>query len=64
MRNFAGASDELDRQDAVEQSLDARLEQERLQELHDVPFGTYGQFYDRFGVQWIFKGTSKKGDLE
>ena len=31
-------------------------EKERLQELHDMPFGTYGQFYDRFGVQWIFKG--------
>ena len=28
----------------------------RLQELHKVPFGTYGQFYDKFGVQWIFKG--------
>jgi len=35
-------------------------EKERLQELHDMPFGTYGQFYDRFGVQWIFKGDSKK----
>lgn len=28
----------------------------RLQELHDVPFGVYGQFYDRYGVQWIFRG--------
>lgn len=28
----------------------------RLQELHDMPFGIYGQFYDRYGVQWIFKG--------
>jgi len=35
-------------------------EQERLQELHDMPFGIYGQFYDRFGVQWIFKGDSNK----
>jgi PhnB protein len=31
-------------------------DQERLQELHDMPFGTYGQFYDKFGVQWIFRG--------
>ncbi len=30
----------------------------RLQELHDMPFGTYGQFYDRYGVQWIFKGNT------
>jgi len=29
---------------------------ERLQELHELPFGLYGQFYDKFGVQWIFKG--------
>lgn len=28
----------------------------RLQELHEMPFGTYGQFYDKFGVQWIFRG--------
>lgn len=27
---------------------------ERLQELHDLPIGTYGQFYDKYGVQWIF----------
>jgi PhnB protein len=26
----------------------------RLQELHDMPMGKYGQFYDKFGVQWIF----------
>ena len=34
-------------------------EKTRLQELHDLPFGIYGQFYDRFGVQWIFKGDKK-----
>ena len=39
-------------------------EQERLQELHDMPFGIYGQFYDRFGVQWIFKGDSENRDIE
>ncbi len=27
-----------------------------FQQLHPMPFGTYGQFYDRYGVQWIFKG--------
>ena len=31
----------------------------RLQELHDMPFGTYGQFYDKYGIQWIFKGDKK-----
>lgn len=29
----------------------------RLQELHEMPFGLYGQFYDRYGVQWIFVGS-------
>lgn len=27
-----------------------------FQDLHDLPFGTYGQFTDKFGVPWIFKG--------
>jgi len=29
---------------------------EWLQELHDMPFGIYGQFFDKYGVQWIFRG--------
>lgn len=29
---------------------------QRLQDLHKMPFGIYGQFYDKYGVQWIFKG--------
>jgi PhnB protein len=31
-------------------------ERERIQELHAMPFGMYGQFYDKYGVQWIFRG--------
>ena len=31
-------------------------DEERFQALHDMPFGIYGQFYDKYGVQWIFKG--------
>ena len=34
-------------------------EKERFQELHDLPFGTYGQFYDKYGVQWIFVAEKK-----
>jgi PhnB protein len=30
----------------------------RLQELHEMPFGIYGQFYDKYGVQWIFRGNN------
>ncbi len=37
----------------------------RLQELHEMPFGTYGQFYDKFDVQWIFVGQGQgDGDRE
>ncbi|AHF17224.1 hypothetical protein NIASO_04025 [Niabella soli DSM 19437] len=32
----------------------------RLQELHEMPFGIYGQFYDRYGIQWIFRGARKE----
>ena len=31
-------------------------ERERFQDLHEMPFGMYGQFYDKYGVQWIFRG--------
>jgi PhnB protein len=30
----------------------------RLQELHPMPFGLYGQLYDRYGVQWILRGPT------
>jgi len=41
---------------AIFDKLAVGAEQERFQALRAMPFGTYGQFYDRFGVQWIFKG--------
>jgi PhnB protein len=33
--------------------------EEWFQPLHELPFGTYGQFFDRYGVQWIFRGEAK-----
>ncbi len=33
----------------------------RLQALHEMPFGAYGQFYDKYGVQWIFRGDKTSG---
>ncbi|HVZ79207.1 MAG TPA: VOC family protein [bacterium] len=44
---------------AVFDKLSNGCEKSRFQDLHDLPFGTYGQFYDRFGVQWIFKGDKR-----
>lgn len=35
-------------------------QKEWFQELQNMPFGTYGQFYDRFGVQWIFRGDKRE----
>lgn len=48
-----GTDDEVK---AVFDTLAVGAERERFQELHAMPFGTYGQFYDRYGVQWIFRG--------
>lgn len=36
-----------------------KAQKERFQDLHEMPFGMYGQFYDTYGVQWIFKGDKK-----
>src|SRR5262249_10273040 len=35
-------------------------DQARFQEIHDMPFGSYGQFYDKYGVQWIFRGEKRE----
>jgi PhnB protein len=31
-------------------------QKEYFQDLHDLPFGSYGQLHDKFGIPWIFKG--------
>lgn len=41
---------------SVFDKLSAGASTEAFQELHDLPFGIYGQFTDKFGVPWIFKG--------
>jgi PhnB protein len=33
---------------------------EWFQELHEMPFGIYVQFFDKYGVQWIFRGEQKE----
>jgi len=45
---------------AVFQKLAVGADRKRFQELHEMPFGVYGQFYDRYGVQWIFKGDARR----
>ena len=51
-----GTYDELK---TVFDKLAERAHKEWFQELHDMPFGTYGQFFDTYGVQWIFNGEKK-----
>jgi PhnB protein len=50
---IGGAYEELK---TVFDKLAEGAEKERFQELHNLPFGMYGQFYDKYGVQWIFRG--------
>ncbi len=54
---LGGTYDELK---TVFDKLAAGANQDRFQELHDMPFGTYGQFYDKYGIQWIFKGDKRE----
>jgi PhnB protein len=49
----------LDELKAVFDKLKDGTNNTRLQELHDMPFGIYGQFYDKYGVQWIFMGEKQ-----
>jgi PhnB protein len=53
---IGGAYDELKK---VFDKLAEGARKDGFQELHDLPFGNYGQFYDKYGVQWIFKGDKR-----
>ena len=47
---------EFDELKPVFDRLSDGADREHYQDLHEMPFGMYGQFYDKFGVQWIFRG--------
>lgn len=49
---MSNSADELK---LVFDKLAAGADRRRFQALREMPFGLYGQFYDRFGVQWIFR---------
>jgi PhnB protein len=34
--------------------------EDRFMDLHQLPIGTYGQFFDKYGYHWIFKGDPVK----
>lgn len=54
---IGGAYDELK---TVFDKLSEGASSDRFQDLHELPFGMYGQLTDRFGVHWIFKGDKKE----
>jgi PhnB protein len=41
---------------AVFDRLTQGAHKDRFQGLHTMPFGIYGQFNDKYGNQWIFRG--------
>lgn len=54
---LGGSYDELR---SVFDKLSVGAKADRFQELHDLPIGTYGQFFDKYGVHWIFKGDKRE----
>ena len=48
--------DGYDELKTVFDKLSEGAQSDRFQPLHDMPFGTYGQFFDKYGIHWIFKG--------
>ena len=44
----------------VFEKLSEGCREDRFQALHQLPIGTYGQLYDKYGYQWIFKGDPVK----
>lgn len=40
--------------------IDADKDKRTFIELHNMPFGSYGQLTDKYGVSWIFKGGKKE----
>ena len=53
-------ADDHDELRKVFDKLSEGANQDNYQDLHDLPFGLYGQFTDKFGVPWIFKGKKKE----
>lgn len=48
--------DGYDELNAVFSKLSVGAKTDRFQPLHQLPIGTYGQFCDKYGYHWIFKG--------
>jgi PhnB protein len=40
--------------------LSTGADKELLDDLHDLPFGSYGHLADKYGVNWFFQGEKKQ----
>jgi PhnB protein len=54
---ITGRSEELK---SIFDSLSEGAPKEFLDELRDMPFGSYGHLADKYGVHWFFKGEKKE----
>lgn len=45
---------------AIFDGLSAGADPDLLDDLRDMPFGTYGHLADQFGVHWFFQGEKKE----
>jgi PhnB protein len=45
---------------AIFDSLAAGADSELLDDLRDMPFGSYGHLADKYGVHWFFQGEKKE----
>ncbi len=46
---------------AIFDKLSEGADQNLLDDLRDLPFGSYGHLADKFGVHWFFQGDKKPG---
>jgi PhnB protein len=46
---------------AIFDKLSAGADKELLDELRDLPFGSYGHLADKYGVHWFFQGEKNPG---
>ena len=55
---IGGGYDEL--KTVFEKLAEGAIKDERFIEIKNMPFGSYGQFTDKYNVSWIFKGDKKE----
>ena len=53
-------ADEYDELRAVFDKLAVGADKELLDDLREMPFGTYGHLADRYGVHWFFRGVPQQ----